>query len=419
MTEEPAPLAADAALAAVLARCVPLEREEVPLTAALGRVLAEDVAAGGDIPPFTNAAMDGYAVQGPDVAEARRESPVRLQVIGEVAAGQSSALVVAPGTALRIMTGAPLPAGADAVVPFEQTDEGSEEAEAGWVRVLAGVRSGRHIRQAGEDVRWGEMVLARGVRLRAPEVGVLASLGRPRVPVTRRPRVAVLATGSELVEPDWLPGPGQIRSSNAYAIHAQVVQCGGEPLLLPIARDDAAEIAARLDEGLAWGADLLITSGGASRGKYDLVREVLARRGQIDFGRVQMQPGRAMVLGRFEGVPLIGLPGGPSSAMVAFVVLARPAILTLLGQRALRQPEVPAVLLEDAHGYPDLRHYVRVIVEEDNGRYTARLAGPQGTGALTAMVQANGLAVIPEGTCPAARAGTTVRVLMLDWPEIE
>jgi len=419
MSEEPSPLTVEAALETVLARFQPLEAEDVPLTAALGRVLAADIVAEEALPPFANATMDGYAVQEKDITEARREAPVRLRVIGEVAAGQTTEQVVEPGMALRIMTGAPLPAGADAVVPFEQTEEASEEAEADWVYILASVKGKRHIRPAGEDVQQGETVLTRGIRLRAPELGLLASLDRPHVAVTRRPRVAIVATGDELVEPGQSLGPGQIRSSNAYALHAQVLQCGGEPLRLSIARDSLPDISARLDEGLAQGADLFLTTGGVSHGKYDMVRKVLASRGRIDFWQVQMQPGRPVALGETSGVPLIGLPGNPVSAMVAFVLFARPAILKMLGQRALHKPEVQATLLEDTHGYPDRRRYVRAIVEEDSGRFTAHLTGPQGSGILTSMVQANGLAIIPEGTYPAARAGTTVRVLMLDWPEIE
>ena len=417
--EKLVPLTVEAALEAVLARFAPLEAVEVPLTAALGRVLAADVVAEEDLPPFAHAAMDGYAVRGADVATARRDAPVRLRVLGEVAAGHTSALVVAPGTALRIMTGAPLPAGADAVVPREQTVTDAGAAAGEGVQVLAAVRAGRHVRPAGEDARRGEKVLVRGLRLRPPEVGLLAALGRPCVPVTRRPRVALLATGDELVGPGEPRGPGQIYSSNAYALHAQVLACGGEPLPLPSAPDRLPELSARLDQGLAWGVDLFITTGGVSMGKYDLVKELLADRGRIDFWQVQMQPGRPTAFGEVAGVPLLGLPGNPASALVAFLLLGRPAILKMLGQRALRLPEVTAVLLEDARGYSDRRRYVRAIVEEDNDRYTVRLTGPQGAGLVTSLVRANGLAIIPEGTCPAARAGTTVRVLMVDWPEVE
>ncbi len=422
MNEEVQPITVEEALERVLAHLTPLKAEEVCLEEALGRVLAEDVVAEEDIPPFRNAAMDGYAVRGEEVAQAREDAPVRLRVVGEVAAGETPTVAVEPGTAVRIMTGAPLPAGADTVVPFEQTDEGMPkvEMEPGWVRILEAVRPGKNIRQAGEDVHRGERVLERGIRLRPQEVGLLASLGRTRVRVTRKPRVAILATGSELVEPGRPLPPGKIRNSNAYSNYAQVLACGGEPLRLPIARDRISEISARLDRGLAWGADLFITSGGVSAGEYDLVKKVLASRGNISFWRVRMQPGRPMAFGEIEGVPLLGLPGNPVSSMVAFILFARPAILKMLGQRALRKPEVEAILLEDAPAHPDRRRYLRAIVEQGtDGRYTARLTGPQGSGILSSMVRANGLAIIPESAYPAARAGTTVRVIMLDWPEVE
>jgi len=422
MTEEVAPITVEEALETVLARFAPLEGEEVSLLEALGRVLAEEITAGEDIPPFQNSAMDGYAVRGEEVAGAHRDAPVRLRVIGEVAAGATADAAVEPGTAIRIMTGAPLPPGADTVVPFEQTDEGDAALgmEEGWVRVLAPLRPGANIRQAGEDVRQGEWVLERGTRLRPQEIGLLASLGRPRVSVTRSPRVAILATGDELVEADEPLAPGKIRNSNAYSNCAQVLKYGGEPLKLPIARDHFEEISARIDEGLAAGVDLFITSGGVSVGEYDLVKKVLASRGTMAFWRVRMQPGRPMAFGEISGVPLLGLPGNPVSSMVSFILFVRPALLKMQGQRALRKPEVVATLLEDAQALRDRPRFLRAIVEqEQDGRYAARLTGPQGAGILSSMVRANGLAIIPESAYPAARAGTTVRVMMLDWPEVE
>jgi molybdopterin molybdotransferase len=356
------------------------------------------------------------------VNRAGRDTPARLRVIGEVAAGVDPTMTVEAGMTVRIMTGAPVPAGADTVVPFELTDEGDPEIDMdpGWVRVFESVPPGRHIRQAGEDVHRGERALQEGIRLRPQEIGLLASLGRPQVSVTRRPRVAILATGDELVEVEDPLTPGKIRNSNAYSSYAQVLTCGGEPLKLPIARDRFEEISARIDEGLAWNADLFLTSGGVSVGEYDLVKRVLAARGKISFWRVRMQPGRPMAFGEIEGVPLVGLPGNPVSAMISFELFARPALLKMLGQRALRRPEVQVELLEDARAYPDRRRYLRAIVERRAGNfYTARLTGPQGSGILSSMVRANGLVIIPESAFPAAREGTTVRAIMLDWPEPE
>lgn len=401
----------------ILAHIEPLEPEAVPLLDALGRTLAEDVAAGEDIPPFDNSAMDGYAVRAADVSAAAPEAPVALQVIATLAAGESAGTAVQTQTAIRIMTGAPLPPGADAVVPFEDTDEGS--GEPGRVRILRAVQPGANVRQAGEDVRRGEVVLERGALLRPAEIGLLASLGRPQVQVTRRPRVAVIATGDELVDIGEPLTPGKIRNSNGYSNAAQVRKYGGEPLLLPIARDTTTAVTERIEEGIARGADLFLTSGGVSMGDYDLVKRVLHDLGHIDFWQVRMQPGKPMAFGHIRGVPLIGLPGNPVSAMVVFEQFARPAILKMQGRRALRKPEVEATLLDDAKAYTDRVRFLRAIVTQDvAGQWTARLTGPQGSGILSSMVRANGLAIIPkqEGK---VRAGTRVWVQMLDWPETE
>ncbi|HOG47025.1 MAG TPA: molybdopterin molybdotransferase MoeA [Anaerolineae bacterium] len=403
----------------ILAQMRTLEPEQVPLLEALGRTLAEEIAAGADIPPFDNSAMDGYAVRAADVADATLEQPVALQVIATLAAGEAPGVAVQPQTAIRIMTGAPLPPGADAVVPFEDTDEGSAGAEHGRVRIASAVRSGANVRQAGEDVRRGEVVLRPGTVLRPAEIGLLASLGRPRVAATRRPRVAVIATGDELVDIDAPLGPGQIRNSNGYANAAQVLRYGGTPLLLPIARDTMTAVTARIEEGIARGADLFLTSGGVSVGDYDLVKRVLHDLGQIDFWRVRMQPGKPMAFGGIRGVPLIGLPGNPVSAMVVFEQFARPAIFKMLGRRRLRTPEIEATLLDDAKAYADRVRFLRAIVTVDvAGHWTARLTGPQGSGVLSSMVRANGLAIIPKhaGKVP---AGTKVWVQMLEWPETE
>ena len=403
----------------ILAHIQPLEPEAVPLLEALGRTLAEDIQATENIPPFDNSAMDGYAVRAADVGGAGPQHPVTLRVIANLAAGVAPAEAVGPQTAIRIMTGAPLPPGADAVVPFEDTDEGlaGGTASPGQVQIMRAVRAGDNVRRSGEDVHQGEVVLERGVALRPQEIGLLASLGRPSVRVTRRPRVAVLATGDELVAIDQPLAPGQIRNSNSYSNAAQVLRYGGIPLLLPVARDTVADVTARIEQGIAQGADLFLTSGGVSVGDFDLVKRVLHDLGHVDFWQVRMQPGKPMAFGHLRGVPLIGMPGNPVSAMVVFEQFARPVLLKMLGRRHLLKPEIEATLLDGAKSYVDRVRFLRAVVRQDvEGRWTARLTGPQGSGILSSMVRANGLAIIPKqrGGVP---AGTRVWVQMLDWPE--
>lgn len=421
MQEEIVLMQVEQARQEILAHIHPLEPEVAPLLEALGRVLAEDVRAGEDIPPFDNSAMDGYAVRAADVGQAGPDRPVALRVIANLAAGVAPTTPLEPQTAIRIMTGAPMPPGADSVVPFEDTDEGLGNANRAGdqVRIMRAVRPGGNVRNAGEDVRHGEIVLERGNLLRPPEIGLLASLGRATVPVTRRPRVAVLATGDELVDVGEPLAPGKIRNSNGYANAAQVLKYGGIPLLLPIARDTVADVTARVEEGVARGADLFLTSGGVSVGDYDLVKRVLHDLGHIDFWQVRMQPGKPMAFGHLRGVPLLGMPGNPVSAMVVFEQFARPAILKMQGRRQLHKPEIEATLLDEAKSYPDRVRFLRAIVSQDvEGHWTARLTGPQGSGILSSMVRANGLAIIPKqpGRVP---AGTCVWVQMLDWPEVE
>jgi len=414
-------ISVEEALAEILSHVRPLESERVPILEALGRVLAEEIVADADIPPFDNSAMDGYAVRAADVAAATPDSPVRLAVIGHVAAGHVARERVMPGTAIRIMTGAPLPEGADAVVPIEDTDDGDRsgrgqpELPGRVVEVRQAVSVGDHLRPAGEAVRRGERVLEPGQVIRPQEIGLLASLGHETVAVHRRPRVAILATGDELLAVHEPPAPGKIRSSNEYTHAALVMRTGGIPLRLGIARDHVADLTARLRTGLEVGADLFLTSGGVSVGDYDLVKKVLGAEGQMQFWQVNMKPGRPLAFGLLAGVPLIGLPGNPTSAMVSFEQFARPAILKMLGHTRLDRPTVRAILDEPIRSRGQ-RGYVWVVVARREGRYHARRAGGQGSGVLTSMVRANGLAVVPEGTCW-LEAGSQVTVQMLDWPE--
>jgi len=411
-------ISVEEALAEILSHVRPLEPERVPILEALGRVLAEQIVSDIDIPPFDNSAMDGYAVCAADVAGA----PARLAVRGSVAAGYVAGARLEPGTAIRIMTGAPLPDGADAVVPFEETSDADRTKEArlaapaAEIEVRVAAKAGDHVRSAGEDVRRGEQVMAPGRAIRAQEVGVLASLGRATALVHRRPRVAILATGDELLEVHEPLAPGKIRNSNEYTNAALVTRTGGVPIRLGIARDTAGELTTKIREGLAQGADLFLTSGGVSVGDYDVVKDVLGAEGRMQFWQVNMRPGKPLAFGLLPGgVPLIGLPGNPVSAMVSFEQFARPAILKMLGHTDLVKPTIQAIL-DDPLSTSGRRTFARVVVTRREGRYHARSTGEQGSGILTSMARAKGLAVVPEGV-EYLPAGSEVTVQMLDWPE--
>ena len=386
-----------------------LEPETIPVLESLGRVLAEDVHADVDIPPHANTAMDGYALLAADTAGANADTPARLRIIGDLAAGYVSHTEVTHGTAMRIMTGAPMPPGADAVIPFEET-----QREGDRVHVHEPVAVAANVRFAGEDVRKGALVLRKGSRIRPQEVGMLATLGRKEARVIRRPRVALLATGDEVVEIDAPLLPGKIRNANSYSNAAQVIAAGGVPVMLGIAHDQVEELTAKIGSGLAQKVDLFITSGGVSVGDFDVVKQVLAAQGEMTFWRVRMKPGKPLAFGRIGGVPLLGLPGNPVSAMVSFELFARPAVLKMQGLTAWQRPMIEATLADEIRRKDERRHFVRVRVEEQEGRYLAHLTGEQGSGILSSMVEANGLAIIPEHW-PAAAPGSQVQVIMLDW----
>jgi len=384
-----------------------LEPEPVPVLESLDRVLAEDVYADADIPPLDNTAMDGYALRAADTKGAAPESPVELHIVADLAAGYVSEIPVTPGTAIRIMTGAPIPRGADAVVPFEDA-----EREGDRVLIFKGVEPGANVREAGEDVRRGALVLRRGCRIRPQEVGMLATVGRKDVSVTRRPRVAILATGDEVVEIDAPLGPGKIRNANSYSNAAQVLAAGGEPVLLGIAHDQVEDLTAKIRSGIARKVDMFLTSGGVSVGDFDVVKKVLAAEGEMTFWRVRMKPGKPLAFGRIGGVPMLGLPGNPVSAMVSFELLARAAIFKMLGQTDSERPTIQATLMDGIKRKDDRRHFVRVRVWEKDGAYEAAMTGEQGSGILSSMVEANGLAIIPEDWS-SVPPGSRVRVMML------
>ena len=357
--------------------------------------------------------MDGYAVRAADTAGARSEHPARLRIVYDLAAGYTTDVAVTPSTAIRIMTGAPIPPGADAVVRFEHTERDGE-----WVNISKAVPVSREIRQAGEDVKEGQLILPRGTEIRPQEVGMLAALGHKEAWAHRRPRVAILATGDEVIEVDVPWQPGKIRNANSYSNAAQVVRYGGVPVLLGIARDDVGELTAKIRAGLEQRADLFLTSGGVSMGDFDVVKTVLAAEGEMGFWRVRMKPGKPLAFGHIQGVPLLGVPCNPVSAMVSLELFARPAILRMLGKTRLAKPTVEATLLDEITRKDDRRHFLRVMLEERDGEYFARLTGDQGSGILLSMVRAQGLAVIPEARNHLP-AGARVQVMMLDWPERE
>jgi molybdopterin molybdotransferase len=417
-------ISVEEALEKVLSYVDVLEAEEAPVLEALGQVLAEDIASQIDIPPLDNAAMDGYAIRADDVRGASEGSPCLLRVIDTVSAGAISRREVTPGTAIRIMTGAPVPAGADSVIRFEDTDETRRQSpDKDEIGILCEVKPGLNIRRAGEDIARGTVVLREGTVLRPAEIGVLASLGMSTVKVVRRPVVAILATGNELVEIDRTLPPGKIYNSNTYSVAALVKRYGGIPKILGIALDNEDSLRAKLRQGLD--ADMLLTSGGVSAGDYDMVKDVLASEGEITFWTVRMKPGKPLAFGNLKGVdrngnpkriPHLGFPGNPVSSMVTFELFARPAMLKMMGKKKLAKPVVEAVLEEPAANTDGRRVYVRAIVSRRDGQYYASLTGPQGSGILTSMSLANGLAIIPEDTA-GARAGEKVKVILLGWDD--
>jgi molybdopterin molybdotransferase len=408
-------ISVEEALDKVLGYFSVLNAEEKPILECLGQVLDEDVYSTIDVPPRDNSAMDGYAVRAEDVAGATAASPVYLNVIGEVKAGDLPKEEVSTNTALRIMTGAPLPDGADSVVQFEHTDETPHHKHPPFmIGVLNPVTKGKNVRHAGEDIATGQLVLNKGVVLRPSEIGVLASLGRETIRVIRRPVIAILATGDELIELGEPLPAGKIYNSNSFSAAAQVLRYGGIPRVLGIARDRVKDIEDKIREALS--ADMLITSGGVSMGNYDLVKDVLAQQGEVSFSTVRMKPGKPLAFGIIKGVPHLGLPGNPVSSMITFEVFARPAILKMMGKINLAKPTIEATLEGYIKNTDGRRVFARAIVSREDDRYVARTTGPQGSGILTSMSRANGLVIVPEDVA-SVEQGETVKVLMLDWSE--
>ena len=379
--------------------------EYVELLDALGRVLAEDVTATEPIPPWDNSAMDGYALRAEDTRDASGDRPVALRLIGTAAAGQIFDGLLEKGQVIRIMTGAPLPRGADAVIRQEDTRATERE-----VVILRQVRSGQNVRSRGEDVKAGERVLQRGTLCRPGAIGLLAALGRRRVSVYHRSRVGVLATGDELLRWDEAPQPGKIYNSNSYALAAQVVEAGGLSALLGPVADMPARLVRHLREGMR--GDCLVTSGGVSVGDYDLLAEVLQELGaEIRVRKVNMRPGKPFTFALWEGKPVFALPGNPISCMVTFELFVRPALRKMQRHRDLLRPEIAVTAAQPIPNADPRPAYLRVMLAPTEAGYTATLTGDQGSAMLHSMASADGLACVPGET--EIPAGSPVRVILL------
>jgi len=405
-------LSVDAALDRVLAAFTRLPAERISIRDGLGRVLAEPVSAQHDLPPFANSSMDGYAVRAADVASAAEGAPVTLAVVGDIPAGGMPAFMVGAGQAARIMTGAPMPDGADAVVPVERTAGGAHSgrligAAPDRIAIVKGTPPGSYVRLPGEDVKTGQEVLAAGRVLRAADLGVLAGLGVPIIPVIRRPRVAIISTGDELLNADQPLTSGKIRDTNGYTLYALVQELGAQPAFLGIARDTADDFNDRLSMARRWEADLILSSAGVSVGAYDMVKSVVGAAGALNFWKVNLRPGKPLAFGHVFQIPFVGLPGNPVSAMVTFDVFVRPAILKMMGKPPtthLVEAETGEPIVSDGR-----QSYLRVTLTRQGERLIAHTTGNQSSGVLTSLVNADGLLIVPAGTTNVP-AGTRLSV---------
>jgi molybdopterin molybdotransferase len=399
-------ISTDQALEIVLANVAALGVERVPILEALSRVLAEEIRSPRDIPGFDNSAMDGYAVRAADVASASESKPVRLKVIETVAAGAMPKLTLEPGQATRTMTGAPIAPGADAIIQVERT----RTAEP-FVEILASAERGAFVRPRGEDLKRDELVMSAGKLLAPSDLGMLSSLNRSMVDVFRRPRVAIVATGDELVDVDQVPTGAQVVNSSAYALAGGIRDAGGEPIILRVARDTPEEVRERLSEALAF--DVVLSTGGVSVGQFDHVKVVLDELGMRQlFHGVAQRPGRPLKFGTIGGRPIFGLPGNPVSTMVCFYLYARPALLKMTGRRDQGLPRVRVRCATDIRVAANLTEFVRVKLERRDGELWATPTGNQSSGVLSSLSRADALLIGPA-TENVLKAGSQATGLLL------
>lgn len=394
-------LSVDQARERILSNFQPVTTETLPLTGCLSRVLAQDIVAANDFPPFNNSSMDGFAVRAADTQNATPDSPPRLRVVADIPAGSHPTISLASGEAARIMTGAPTPGGADAVVPVEDTDFNNRDAGTpapGEVQIFKPARSGANIRPRGMDIRAGLVTLHKGRRLKPQDLGLLAMLGFAEVPVHRKPRVALFSSGDELLPVDAPLEAGKIRDSNSYTLAALVEEAGAEVVRLGVAKDSHEAVQALLERAVELHVDLILSSAGVSVGAFDYIKQVIESNGKMDFWRVNMRPGKPVAFGEHKKIPFIGLPGNPVSAFVGFEVFVRAALQRLGGLSDGGRPTV-RVKCEEQIESDGRESYLRARVREDaeRGNFIAHLTGHQGSGNLHSLVQANALLIIPAG----------------------
>jgi molybdopterin molybdotransferase len=398
-------ISVDEARARVLDGVSPLAPLHLALTDAHGCVAAEDVVAAESLPAFASSAMDGFAVRAADVAEATPQQPAELKIVGRALIGSRPEATVGGGEAMAIATGAPIPSGADTIVPIENA-----EVQGEIVRLLEAAPTGKHVRPVGEDVTAGTVLVERGKRLGGPELGLLANAGHPAPLVHPRPRIVVLSTGDELIPPTETPEFGQIRDSNAYTLFGALREAGAIPVLAGIIRDEPDSLKQTVFDFLIQ-ADGFISSGGVSVGERDVVKAAFFRRGDIDFYKVAMQPGMPQGFGHIDTKPYFGLPGNPVSVFVSFELFVRPAMLRMMGRTQLDRPEVTAKLATEVSGPKGKMQYARVVVERGVDGWTATPTGGRGSNLISTVARANGLAMIPPGT-ETAPAGSAVQVMV-------
>jgi molybdopterin molybdotransferase len=412
-------LSVQEAQARILSFFQAVDEEAVPVAQCAGRTLAKDISAPGDLPPFANSGMDGFAVRAADVQAATANAPVRLKIIADIPAGSTTSAILQTGQAARIMTGAPLPGGADAVVPVEDTDlhaslpASSPAAQVPeQVSVLRGVRVGDFVRPRGQDVRQGQTLLNKGRKLQPQDTGILAAIGLAQVQVFRRPRVALFSSGDELVPPGQALKPGQIYDSNSFMLAAILEREGAQVIRLGNAPDDPDQIELLLSKAITQQVDLIVTSAGVSVGAFDFVRQVIEAKGSLDFWKVNMRPGKPLAFGSFSGIPLISLPGNPVSAFVGCRVFVIPVMRKLSGREQVLSPRRKAVIDQPIES-DGRESYLRAIVQNQGGKLAAILTGHQGSGNLFSLVQANALLIVPSEV-KSLPSGTEVEIWFFD-----